>query len=185
MQSANALAVTLVSHPENRSGEVHRIGASIRRQVDGSLVITYSIGGDLARLKVPPPRAPRIAHGLWQHTCCECFIALPGDPGYHEFNFAPSGEWAAYAFSGYRKGAAIDDEALNPQIAVRRADDDLELDASLPLGRLSARHARGRLVLALSAVIEDENGTLSYWALKHPAGKPDFHHRDSFALELG
>ena len=185
MQSANALAVTLVSHPENRSGVVHRIGASIRRQGNGSMEITYSIGGDLARLKVPPPGRQRTAHGLWQHTCCECFVALPGDPGYHEFNFSPSGEWAAYAFSGYRKGAAIDDETLNPQIAVRRVDDALELDASLPLGRFPALRTRGRLVLALSAVIEDGDGTLSYWALKHPAGKPDFHHRDSFALELG
>jgi hypothetical protein len=45
-------------------------------------------------------------------------------------------------------------------------------------------HAGARLTLALSAVIEDEDGVLSYWALKHPAGKPDFHHRDAFALEL-
>ena len=32
--------------------------------------------------------------------------------------------------------------------------------------------------------IEDEAGALSYWALRHPPGKPDFHHPAGFALEL-
>jgi hypothetical protein len=40
------------------------------------------------------------------------------------------------------------------------------------------------LRLGLSAVIEDIDGRLSYWALKHPPGKPDFHHPDSFALDV-
>ena len=39
--------------------------------------------------------------------------------------------------------------------------------------------------LALSAVIEELDGTKSYWALAHPPGKPDFHHPDCFALTLG
>jgi hypothetical protein len=36
----------------------------------------------------------------------------------------------------------------------------------------------------LSAVVEEENGTLSYWALKHPRDKPDFHCPDGFVFEL-
>ncbi len=38
--------------------------------------------------------------------------------------------------------------------------------------------------LNLTAVIEETDGTKSYWALAHPSGKPDFHHRDCFALQL-
>ncbi len=38
--------------------------------------------------------------------------------------------------------------------------------------------------LALSAVIEETDGTKSYWALRHPPGAPDFHHPDCFALTL-
>ena len=87
--------VTLVRHPECLGGAVRSVGASVCRRVGGTLAITYSIEGDLARLRVPPPRVPRIAHGLWLQTCCECFIALKGVPGYHDFNFAPSGEWVA------------------------------------------------------------------------------------------
>jgi hypothetical protein len=40
------------------------------------------------------------------------------------------------------------------------------------------------LHLGFTAVIEDRDGRLSYWALRHPPGKPDFHHADSFALKL-
>ena len=147
--------------------------------------MTYAIEGDLARLRVPPPRPPRIARELWRRTCCECFVARAGAPGYHEFNFAPSGEWTVYNFAKYREGGeALIDEALNPRIAVRSAVGELELDASIALGRLSPAHPHVRLALALSAVIEDEEGALSYWALLHPEGKPDFHHPDSFALAL-
>ena len=38
--------------------------------------------------------------------------------------------------------------------------------------------------IALSAVIEETDGTKSYWALRHPPGAPDFHHPDCFALTL-
>ena len=176
--------VTLVRHPESLSGAVRSVGARVCREAGGTLAITYSIEGDLARLRVPPPRPPCIAHGLWQHTCCECFITLEGRPGYHEFNFAPSGEWAAYAFAKYRNGAPLADEGLSPRIAVRRAAERIELDALISLGRLSAACLRQRLALALSVVVEHEDGVLSYWALAHPAAKPDFHHRDSFVLEL-
>jgi hypothetical protein len=184
MPFSAAHAVTLMCHPESRSAAVRRVGASVRRGPNATLAITYSIEGDPARLRVPPPRPPRIAHGLWQHTCCECFIAVKGLPGYHEFNFAPSGEWCAYAFAKYREGAPLADEALNPRIAVRNGAERLELDASISLDRLSAMHPHVSLALALSAVIEDEDGALSWWALKHAPGKPDFHHSDSFVMEL-
>ena len=177
-------AVRLVPHPENRSGPVHSVTACVRREQDGSLALTYLAEGELARVRLPPAQPLRVAHQLWQHTCCECFIAREGAPGYHEFNFAPSGEWAVYNFEKYRKGEALIDETLNPRIAVRRTDQALELDAAIPLSRLSVTYPRARLALALSAVIEDEEGRLSYWALKHPAGKPDFHHGDSFALRI-
>ena len=39
-------------------------------------------------------------------------------------------------------------------------------------------------VLRVGFFIEDIDGGISYWALAHPAGKPDFHHPDSFALIL-
>ena len=119
-----------------------------------------------------PPKGLR---PLWQHTCCEAFVTRPGSPAYHEFNFSPAGDWAAYAFADYRQGAPLD--APDPGIAVRALPEMLELSAALDL-------PPGKLRLGLSAVIEERDGTLSYWALRHAPGKPDFHNREDFALEL-
>jgi hypothetical protein len=40
------------------------------------------------------------------------------------------------------------------------------------------------LQLGLSAVIEANDGSRSYWALLHPESRPDFHHRAGFILSL-
>jgi len=101
-------------------------------------------------------------------------------PEYREFNFSPSGEWAAYAFHSYRNGGVLEHE-LCPGIIVRKTMDRLELAAEISRDLLS--HG-GPLRLGLSAVVEDVDGILSYWALSHPAGKPDFHHADAFALQM-
>lgn len=184
MPSSPDRTVTLTRHPDAHGEAVRGIGARVGRMPGGALAVTYVIDGDIDRLRVPRPRPAAIAHRLWQHTCCEMFIARKDSPAYHEFNLAPSGEWAAYAFDRYRHGAALAEEALAPQVAVRSTRDKLELDAVIRLDRLSARYAETPLLLALSAVIEDEDGSLSYWALRHPPGAPDFHHPHAFALEL-
>jgi hypothetical protein len=184
MASLPVRAVSLICHPETRRNSVHGIQARVARTADGILAVHYSLEGDLNRLRVPHPRAPRIAERLWQHTCCEIFVASRGSPGYHEFNLGPSGEWAAYAFARYRNGRILADERLNPGVTVRSTADRLELDARVRLGYLSPMHFSASLSLALSAVVEDDTGKLSYWALRHPPGKPDFHHPDAFALEF-
>ncbi len=184
MASPPVSAVALICHPETRSNSVHAVRARVARTADGILAVHYSLEGDLNRLRVPRPRAPRIAERLWQHTCCEIFVASEGSPGYHEFNLGPSGEWAAYAFTRYRDGGILDDEQLNPGVTVRSTAGRLELDARVRLGHLSPMYLSASLSLALSAVVEDDSGELSYWALRHPPGKPDFHHPDAFALEF-
>lgn len=178
--------VTLNYHPETPTDTVRGISAHARRQPGGNLAVTFVLEGDLDRLRVPAPRTPRIASRLWQHTCCEIFIACTGLPAYYEFNLSPSGEWAAYAFDGYRSPRAGESHTvgLAPQVAVRSVASKLELDAVIRLDRLSALHPGAPLSLALSAVVEDSNGVLSYWALRHPPGKPDFHHSKAFALVM-
>lgn len=183
MPSSQQYSASLTCHPDTRSTAVRSIEARISRSQDGILAVSYVVSGDLDRVRVPPPRAPRIADRLWQHTCCEIFISK-NPPAYHEFNFSPSGEWASYAFERYREGASLMSDLLDPRVTVRRTTETLELDALIDLARLSPVHSQGQLGLALSAVIEDDEGGLSYWALAHPRGKPDFHHPDAFALEL-
>lgn len=153
-----------------------RISTTVDKLYD-RLGVTYTVEGNLEKLAIPARREPRIAERLWQHTCCEMFVMRKGAAAYHEFNFSPSGEWAAYAFDAYRAGGRLCGEEFAPRIAARRSASRLVLECHVPFPNVE-------LMLGLSAVMEALDGGLSYWALRHPPGKPDFHHRDAFALEL-
>jgi hypothetical protein len=166
-------SAALERHPDSRCAALRGIEAAVSR-AGGELKVAYVLEGEIGRLRIPAPRAPRVAERLWQHTCCELFVARGGAGGYREFNFSPSGEWAAYAFTRYRDGALL--SIPDPRIAVKRDASRLELTATIEIDPPCR--------IGLSAVVEEENGALSYWALKHPPGKPDFHHRDAFALAL-
>ncbi len=175
--------IDLRCHPSTRSETVRAIGVLVRRSASAELLMTFHLDGDILRIRVPSPGVPRIATQLWRHTCFEAFVAVDGQPTYHEFNFAPSGEWAVYAFSSYRKGGPLANEMMRPHIEVRSTGSRLELDTVVRLDCLSAIHPHASLRVGLSAVIEASDG-LSYWALRHRAGKPDFHDADGFALLL-
>jgi hypothetical protein len=152
----------------------------VERTKNGSLMLTFSLAGDISGLSIPESRSPRRADHLWRHTCFEAFVMAGEGPEYREFNFSPSGEWAVYDFRDYRNGGVLENE-LAPGIVVHKTMDRLELGAEI--GQALLPHGRP-LRLGLSAVVEDAAGKLSYWALRHPPGKPDFHHRDAFALQM-
>jgi hypothetical protein len=163
---------------------VRGIEARVQQNPDGDLSVSYRLKGDIDLVRVPQPVKPRRADRLWQRTCFEAFIAVKGTGGYYEFNFSPSREWAAYAFRSYRDKAELEDGELNPGITLRTARDQLELHAAIRLNRLRAISPGGALRIGLAAVVEERGGKLSYWALKHPPGRPDFHHADGFVLEI-
>lgn len=151
----------------------------------GQLKIAYTIKGFIARLRIPPYQSTVRVDGLWQHTCFELFVGAKNDAEYYEFNFSPSGAWAAYGFSDYRQRIAIDAAGMEPEIGVQQDAGTFVLNAVLRLDAFPEFRPDVCLSIGLSAVIEDSDGSLSYWALKHPPGKPDFHHADAFALDLG
>jgi hypothetical protein len=169
-------SAALERHPASPCAALRGIEAAVTRGRDGGLQLAWRLEGDLERVRVPRARPPRVADRLWQHTCCELFVAEAAGPGYQEFNFSPSGEWAAYRFTSYREGLPL--VAADPRIRVQRAAGSLKLEAQV--------HAapKGRLRIGLCAVIEETDGAISYWALRHAPGKPDFHHNDAFALTL-
>jgi hypothetical protein len=179
-----ALTAVLACHPETPSRAVYGIEARVRWTLDGTIALTYVLNGDFARLRIPPPGPPRKAEGLWRHTCFEAFLGVKAASAYLECNFSPSHEWAVYSFRRYRDAGPASDKAPAPRITVHRQADRLELDALVKLDHLGAIQRHASLRLALCAVIEDNTRMLSYWALKHPPGKPDFHHPDGFAREI-
>jgi hypothetical protein len=175
--------IDLRCHPSSRAAAVRAIAVGVRRLTGAELQMCFRLDGDIARISVPAAGAARFGTELWRHTCFEAFIAVEGQAAYHEFNFAPSGECAVYSFHGYRDGKPVVDAAMLPRIRVRSTESRLELDAAVGLDTLSALHRRARLRIGLCAVIEARDG-LSYWALRHRTGKPDFHDADGLALVL-
>lgn len=176
-----AAKAELRPYPEGQPCPIDAIAVTVFREDAGGLRLRFELVGKLDRVAVPGPRAARMADGLWAHTCCEAFVAIPGNPAYREFNFSPSGEWAIYDFDAYRERSAPGMVPPAPLIASRLAADRLVLDATLDAAALPNGLP---LELGLTTVVESLDGTLSYWALRHPSSRPDFHLRDAFTLTL-
>ncbi len=136
------------------------------------------------QLQLPARAEAARKDGLWQHTCFEAFVAGGDTASYCEFNFSPSGEWAAYGFSGYRAGMR---PLAAEAVAAARWEHGagfLQLDLDLRPGTYIDRAADLPWHVGLAAVIEERTGVLSYWALHHPMAAPDFHHPQGFTIEL-
>jgi hypothetical protein len=174
----------LTRHPDSRCDAVAHIEADIARPRPGVLALSYVVCGRIERLKLPAVIAAARADELWRHTCLEAFFGSAPGATYYEFNFAPSTQWAAYAFTGYRAGMRVATEISAPQIKVQSSPERYALEATLDVTELSGLPRDAPWRMGLSAVIEETGGGVSYWALAHPAGKPDFHHFDCFAHEL-
>ncbi|MFI4936180.1 MAG: DOMON-like domain-containing protein [Caulobacterales bacterium] len=178
------MRVALIRHPDTPCAAVAGIEAQVARSAGGALTLSYAVTGAIRDLVLPPPGAPARVDELWRSTCFEAFVGAASGEGYFEFNLAPSMQWAAYAFSGYRAGMRIASEIAQPRIDVRATPDRFDLTAALDLEAVADLPAGAVWRIALSAVIEEAGGAKSYWALAHPPGRPDFHHARAFALGL-
>ena len=167
------MVVSLLPHPASpRAGLA--VTVDQERRAD-RLWLRFIVEGDTDAIDWPRPVAAVRTDGLWQHTCFEAFLKT-GD-GYVEYNLSPSGAWATYRFSGYREGMRPAEVAATVQ-GLEGGERYVALEAIIDLPSDAAGP------MALSAVIKATDGSLSYWALAHPSDKPDFHHPDSFVLEL-
>lgn len=143
------------------------------------MLLVYHVYGDAPAL--PARAASQRADALWKTTCFELFLRPAGGDAYVELNFSPSMQWAAYAFDSYRSGMRdlpLRAPAIQPIEPENGAAYGLAVE--LDLSGLPAFPAQA----SLTAVIEEADGTKSYWALAHPTGKPDFHDPACFMLEL-
>ncbi len=189
MSPLRSQTLALRPHPSAPGEPVRAIEVGVTRDPNARLMLRYIVQADSSRLRIPDLRRPvRRADGLWRHTCFEAFIAAGAASAYLELNFSPSGEWASYEFGAYRErnpsGPASASDCVPaeaPSITTLRTEQSMTLEAAVELACLR-REAAVRV--ALAAVIEDSDGALSHWALRHPPGKPDFHHPDGFALQL-
>lgn len=141
------------------------------------LVLRYQVTG-IDTLVVPSFGGKGRAEDLWQTTCFELFLK-DADGSYREFNFSPSERWAAYRFTAYRSGRSDTETEPPPEIASSAGEHLFIATVMLDTTLLA-----GAELVGLSAVIEEKDGTKSYWALAHPPGQPDFHDPACFALPI-
>ena len=169
----------LVSHPAAPPLALTGIEARISGIADGWLSLRWKLSGS-GRVVFPALAGKGRADGLWRETCFELFVAPGEGAAYCEFNLSPSEQWAAYDFTSYRSGMSERAAAREPVCALRQGGNTAIFDAAIPLASLPGLPWR----YGLSAVIEEEGGQVSYWALGHPPGKPDFHAPACFACKL-
>ena len=167
------MQVALAPHPQTPPQPVWAIDVRLERE-GAILWLRFTVDGEVNELEWPLEQPPGRSDELWKHTCFEVFVRTRD--GYVEYNLSPSSRWATYRFDGYRDGMREADEVATV-LGMDAASDMVALEANIEL-------PPGAEMLALSAVIEAEDGQKSYWALAHPSDKPDFHHPQSFVLEL-
>ena len=174
---------SLTCHTRTASSVIKSVTVKFEAIPEGGLRVNFQLYGQLALLRIPRPQPALSCDGLSKHTCFEVFVAAEGNSGYYEFNFSPSGQWAAYAFSHYRSPGKWTFNQ-KPYSRVIRTENHLFLEATIPGADLPPNISGKPLLLGLTAVLETTNGSRSYWALHHPSHRPDFHHRAGFACIL-
>ncbi len=110
---------SLTLHPDSRCDAVSGIDVRIARLPAGGLVLHYLVTGKIGDLHLPQIGACGRADDLWQDTCFEVFLRASPESPYYEFNFAPSGQWAAYRFDRYRSGMRDACGVSDPGIDIR------------------------------------------------------------------
>jgi hypothetical protein len=155
----------LFRHPDTPPGAIYTVDAELRR-VPGGVVATFHAVGDVAKLVMPSPVTPGRTDDLWRTTCFELFVAGEGE-SYREFNLSPSSAWAGYEFDGHRTGRCD----TNAQVEIETSLNNKRLSMIAKIESEFPDPAQ----IGLTAVIEETDGLIRYWATAFAPGEPDFH----------
>jgi len=169
----------LVAHPGHPPAGIGQVEAKIIGADASWLRVRWRVDGS-QQLVVPAFAGKGRTDALWQTTCFELYLKPAGGEAYCELNLSPSERWNAYDFDGYRAGMRERPFPREPECTIRQGSTFAIFDAAIPVAGLPASDC----AMGLSAILEEQGGTISYWALAHPEGKPDFHAPACFAAEL-
>ena len=176
------MTIELVPHPTSRA-TIEKVEMLIWRD-EATFDLDVRLFGSPLRVRLPTTDRPQRRDELWKTTCFEAFLRPRGSESYFELNMSPSGDWAAYHFDSYRTGrreALID---CVPDLEVWLKDGIRMQDGRFDFSREPALDRAVPWDIGLSAVIEEIDGSKSYWALAHGKGPPDFHSPTCFAYHL-
>ena len=181
--------VPLLPHPTGGAGAVRSLSVSGTLHRSGGLTVEFRLAAEMRAIRLAPSVCrPHRRDELWRHTCFELFARCGSEPRYCEFNFSPSGDWAAYAFDEYRGlrrdtgQRAIDVTVQTTGLEQIQLRGRVDLRSAFATDTASLEIASWRLNCA--AVIEAMDGSLTYWAVHHPRAQPDFHDAGGFRIGM-
>ena len=169
----------LVPHPDHPPLAVGQVEARIIGADANWLRVRWRIEGS-QQLVVPAFAGKGRTDQLWQTTCFELYLKPLEGEAYCELNLSPSERWNAYDFDSYRAGMRERPFPREPECTIRQGSSFAIFDAAIPVAGLPSSDC----AMGLCAILEEQGGTISYWALAHQEGKPDFHAPACFAAEL-
>lgn len=173
---------TLIPFANTPLSDLFLVEAEVYSESAESLLLEYKVSGPLQQLLFPVQSFVESRRDeLWKGTCLEAFFAADDEAQtpYIEMNCAPNGDWNAYEFSSYREGMTTS-ESLSVRLIHREGSDDEVLFRV----RIDGSSLRGKKWASLTAILQFQDGTHSYWALKHPGPQPDFHDKGAFIAPL-
>jgi hypothetical protein len=166
MVVTGASQAVLVAHPQTPATLPATLVAEVRTVSAAVLRCEYVLQADLTRLALPAWRAGERRDELWRHTCFEAFVSAREESGYYEFNFSPSGDWAAYRFElparhdtralGQAPAVQVDARPAGWRCARRSSSVDWARPGAPADCGSRSRRPRGPA------------GRVVYWALAHP-----------------
>jgi hypothetical protein len=140
------------------------------------------IDGKLTQVEIAPPAAPNRKFELWEATCFEFFLGIPGDRDYWEFNLSPTGDWNIFHLDDYRQGLRNELAFTSLPFTVEQQPNSLLLALEFDLSKIVG--VDQSIEVSVTTVIKSIDGEMSYWALTHCGLAADFHRRDSFAIDM-
>jgi len=171
---------TLIPFDKNTASAI-AITGEIQHQ-DNQLTIKYQLIGTSNIIVPHKADLPLREFDLWEHTCCEFFLGLKGDSKYWEFNLSPAGHWNVFRFLEYRQNIAEETAFDTLPFQVMQQNDYVQVSLNIDLSKIIKPEQS--IEVGVTAVVEDRQNQLSYWALNHPGKEADFHLRDSFTIAL-
>lgn len=158
------------------------------RVFPAKVAISYSVQGPEPLLLPPVAEVPQFKKDLWQHTCFEFFVRPSSMKNYLEFNFSPSGNWAVFAFSSYRTALeSFDPTGMVVGVQQTPSAKGVHVEATIDRTALNQHFQQDKIWefrCSVTAVLENRDQKLTYWALTHGKIKPDFHLPETFILPL-
>ncbi|MEH2305825.1 DOMON-like domain-containing protein [Nostoc sp.] len=178
----NNQTFSLQPFPSTESLPNLKIAGNISRN-GNQFAIHYLLEGDLKEIAIAQPsNTSSRKHELWKDTCFEFFLGIKYSQQYWEFNLSPSGHWNVYRLDGYRQGMQEETAFENLPFNVQNQSDSLALALNVDLDKIISMEQA--IEVAITSVIKDRDGEVTYWALTHRGKEADFHLRDSFIIEL-